>query len=342
MMLKDKINMKPSNIKLLQAIIIFTVIISAVFISGCEDEDWIDLLFSDSGNKSINANVVLVARVLNEGDKPMGDSNIYFASAKLPSGGDLGSNMERYAYSTGPGGSAEYSCSYRLEEGEAIYIAATTDAVDRNFKGGITSISFTIPYSEFKPDKSGSAIVAREVVLYKFENPTKLAEDALYDFFTTILDRPTPCPGPTLPPEVKPQKANGTIISYGSDKNTYTPGDNVSAFLNFKNTGSTKIDKIVLRGVAFTIDTDGNIKPFIYNGSVLKHEQIYQDVGVAPGGSRRLEFNAQLPSYAQVSGEFLLVVDVYADGVKIGQVSKPFKIDGLLPEDLSNTLINLF
>lgn len=116
---------------------------------------------------------------------------------------------------------------------------------------------------------------------------------------------------------------NGTLTGYGTDKDTYSRGDNATCYVDVKNTGTATIERV---------DFKVNVYRSAF-GMMIRaiNNQIYSvdQQGITPGTTKRVEITVQIPAEYQgmsTAGNYRFDIDVSAGGKVIGNFSKDVKV----------------
>ncbi len=116
---------------------------------------------------------------------------------------------------------------------------------------------------------------------------------------------------------------NGTMIGYGTDKDTYNRGENATCYVDIKNTGTATIDRVEFKINVYR-SAFGMMIPAINN-------QIYSvdQQGIAPGTTKNVIIMVQIPAEYQgmsTAGNYKFDIEVSVGGKVIGNFSKDVKV----------------
>jgi len=124
---------------------------------------------------------------------------------------------------------------------------------------------------------------------------------------------------PAVPTPVQPVVKMAQLVDYGTDKDTYKPGDTAITYIVIKNSGTVPITEATL-----------NIKVERYV-SVIGYVNVQNPtttltgLGIGPGETKRLEYSISIPGdYEGVStsGKYRFTIDVLVWGNQIGEFTK--------------------
>jgi len=176
-----------------------------------------------------------------------------------------------------------------------------------------------------------------------------------YMVFSTILDgsQPvaTPTPGPATPvpttyvvvptgtfmPTVRPSSAatagnptplqpqvrSAELIGYGTDKDTYKPGDTASVYITIMNTGNVAIKNATLNVAVAKYFT------LIGYQNVENPTESLTGLSIQPGDQQNVTYNVIIPSQYEglsTSGDYQFTVNVYVWDDKIGSFTKKLTV----------------
>ena len=120
-----------------------------------------------------------------------------------------------------------------------------------------------------------------------------------------------------------PPTTSAELTDYGTDKDTYHPGEAATGFIVVKNTGNTAINEVT------TSVSARRSVPVI--GSITVGSQAYtsRDLNIGPGETRRIEFTQEIPAeYKGIStaGDYTFDVTVKVGDTEVGSFSKSVKV----------------
>lgn len=116
---------------------------------------------------------------------------------------------------------------------------------------------------------------------------------------------------------------SGQLQNYGTDKDTFSRGEQATGFITVKNTGSAPINDL-------TVSVSGAAKlPVVGQATLGSRDYTFSDLNIQPGDTKRVEFKADIPSeYKGVStaGDYSLHVTVKAGSTELGNFTKDIKV----------------
>ncbi|WP_424359348.1 hypothetical protein [Methanocella sp. MCL-LM] len=138
---------------------------------------------------------------------------------------------------------------------------------------------------------------------------------------------PTPTPAATVVPTTVAvtgqQGMSAQLVNYGTDKDTFTRGEQATGFVTIKNTGSSVINDVT------TSVTASRAVPVVGQTTLGSKDYTFSNLNINPGETKRVEFKADIPAeYKGVStaGDYTLQVTIRTGGTEIGSFSKTVKI----------------
>lgn len=142
---------------------------------------------------------------------------------------------------------------------------------------------------------------------------------------TPVPATPTPTATP-VPAAMSTGSQAGTsaqLANYGTDKDTFSRGEQATGFITIKNTGNTVINEVT------TAVSVSRAVPVIGQTTLGSKDYTFSDLNINPGETKRVEFKADIPSeYKGVStaGDYTLQVTVRTGGAEVGSFTKTIKI----------------
>jgi hypothetical protein len=326
----------------------------AVAVTGCEEWSW---LFDSDGTKDTNITVVLQvqAQVSDmDGNYPEGVS-VHFESGVSGSGGGGGAG-DRYGDVTGPGGTVTYIHSYRIDQGNDIWITATTQVIGDGSGSNVYSGRAVITYEDAKWVEQDKRASVYRVIILKAPPKVPVIDDIGHTIRNLVSDAADSLPQsdtdrekePEAPERPEPAGENNLkaeIPEYGVSNDRVKQGESVDAFIVLKNTGNVPIKDVRMVGMVCEQKRDGSYVPMQLKIPGLdkidlgRIEQDFRGQNIAAGQSKRIEYSKEVPTdYLGVPvpgwlirGHYKLVVRVTAvdaNGgvVDIGEVEREFDI----------------
>lgn len=347
-------------------IILFLLII-AIAVSGCEDWGW---LFEGGMDTNITTTTAIHTVVTDIDGNPIRNAPVYMSVGKVSSSEDTPRNPKLVKVMTDENGVATYSYTDRIDYGDGIWYGVSTDPAITDYRNSLFSTNNTIFYDDVRtPDNVGKkASVQEDQQLFKVTDQPLLEgvkegiDDNVFNLrsgvqsLTTSSEAQndegaavTPSSGPT-PPPAPGTGFKGEITDYGMSTTTVRKGDNISAFMDIRNTGGTPIKDIQMVGQIFVYDANKN-EYVLWKNRLLdivgvdpSHiEKNYTDANVQPGSNYRADIEKEVPSEVEefgfkvpvpdsmVVGKYKLIVraigmDANGKRVELGTRSATFEV----------------
>jgi len=144
---------------------------------------------------------------------------------------------------------------------------------------------------------------------------------------TTVTATPvTKGAATATPADTKPagtQTASGQLVGYGTDKDTFSRGEQATGYIQVKNTGTA-----VINDITASMSASANV-PVIGQTTLGTKDYTFSDLNIQPGETKRIEFKADIPSEVKgvsTAGDYSLHATIKAGGSEIGSFSKDVKI----------------
>jgi hypothetical protein len=312
-------------------IIIFILLVAAIAISGCEEWEWLSY---DKADTNITTTTAIRTVVTDIDGNPIRNAPVYISVGKVASDEDVPGSAQLAKVMTDENGVATYSYTDKLDYGDGIWYGVSTDPAITDFRNGIFSTSNTVFYDDAKTASNGGkkASLREDLNLYKVTDRPLLEDikegvdenvfnvrsgiqslttssEAQNDEEPVVTPMPTPTPAPGT-------GFKGEITNYGMSSATIRKGDNISAFMDIRNTGGTPIKDIQMVGQIFVYDT--NKKEYVlWNNRLLQIvgvdpsniEKKYENVNVQPGSSYTARVENKVPSEVEEFGFSVPVPD---------------------------------
>ena len=125
------------------------------------------------------------------------------------------------------------------------------------------------------------------------------------------------------PTPVEPQVRSAALAGYGTDKDTYAPGDTAAVYITIENTGNVVIENATLQvAVAKYLSIIG------YTNLENPTEQL-TGLNIQPGATQNATYDITIPSQYEglsTSGSYRFTVDVNVWGQDIGSFAKTITV----------------
>jgi hypothetical protein len=305
-------------------IIIFILLVTVIAISGCEEWEWLSY---DKADTNITTTTAIKTVVTDIDGNPIRNAPVYISVGKVASDEDVPGSPQLVKVMTDENGVATYIYTDKLDYGDGIWYGVSTDPAITDYRNGLFSTSNTVFYDDAKTASNGGkkASLQEDLNLYKVTDRPLLEgikegiDDNVFNVRSGIQSLTTsseaqddgePAATPTPTPTPAPGTGfKGEITDYGVSSTTVRKGDNVSAYMDIRNTGGTTIKDIQMVGQIFVYDK--NKKDYIlWNNRLLqlagvdpsKIEKNFDNVNVQPGSSYRAEVEKEVPGEVEEFG----------------------------------------
>ena len=128
---------------------------------------------------------------------------------------------------------------------------------------------------------------------------------------------------PTATMATGTQTAAGQLVGYGTDKDTFSRGEQATGYIQVKNTGNTMINDITA-----SISASAKV-PVVGQTTLGTKDYTFSNLNIQPGETKRIEFKADIPSDVKgvsTAGDYSLHATIKAGGTDLGSFSKDIKI----------------
>jgi hypothetical protein len=128
---------------------------------------------------------------------------------------------------------------------------------------------------------------------------------------------------PAVPTPVQPVIKTAELVGWGTDKDTYNPGDTAITYIIIKNTGTVTVNEARL---------DIKVERYV---SVVGYVPVQSPtttltgLNIQPGETKKAEYAVPIPSDYQgitTSGKYRFTIDVYVWDTKIGSFQKEVEV----------------
>jgi hypothetical protein len=327
--------------------IMMILLFMAIAVSGCDEWEWLNY---DKADTNITTTTAIRTVVTDIDGNPIRNAPVYISVGKVASSEEVPGSTQMVKVMTDENGVAAYSYTDKLDYGDGIWYGVSTDPAITDYRNGLFSTSNTVFYDDAKSASNGGkkASIQEDLNLYKVTDRPLLEgikegiDDSIFNVrsgiqsLTTsseaqddgepaVTSTPTPMPAPGT-------GFKGEITDYGVSSTTIRKGDNISAFMDIRNTGGTLIKDINMVGQVFVYD-ETKKDYILWDNRLLqmagvdpsKIEKNFENVNVQPGSSYRAKVEKEVPSEVD---EFGLMIPV-PDSMVVGKYKMVVRVVGV-------------